>query len=425
MTIEDTEARTPRPYHSLDLSDRAFWEQTFPTRDETFAELRAEAGLSWHRPVSTIFPSEETGYWAITRHADLKYVSQHNELFGSRYGISIDYMPAEVQQISTFFLAMDPPEHSRYRRLISSVFTPRQVKLIEDQIRVNAAEIVDDLLEKLSSGAEIDFVAECSAKLPMRTVSDMIGIDPGDREAVAYAAEALFGGTDAEYADIEEIATHTFAQLTFLNTTGTELAQRRRIEPADDLMTRLVEADIDGERLTDTDIGSFMVLLAAAGNDTTKQTTSHGFKALADHPEQVAWLLEDFDNRIDGAIEELVRWSNPLIAFARTALADTELAGESIKAGEKVVLFYCSANRDTSAFDRANEFDITRTPNPHVGFGGGGAHFCLGAQVAKMQLRHLFQQLLTRLPRVELGQPEYLHSSLIHGVKHMSVKLAD
>jgi cytochrome P450 len=425
MTIEDTAARTPRPYHPLDLSDRAFWEQTFAARDETFADLRADAGLSWHRPVSTIFPSEETGYWAITRHSDLKYVSQHNELFGSRYGISIDYMPAEIQQISTFFLAMDPPDHSRYRRLISSVFTPRQVKLIEAQIRANAAEVVDDLLEKINTGEEIDFVAECSAKLPMRTVSDMIGIDPGDREAVAYAAEALFGGTDAEYADIEEIATHTFAQLTFLNTTGTELAQRRRIEPADDLMTRLVDAEIDGERLTDTDIGSFMVLLAAAGNDTTKQTTSHGFKALVEHPEQVAWLLEDYDNRIDGAIDELVRWSNPLIAFARTALEDTELAGASIKKGEKVVLFYCSANRDSTVFDRPDEFDITRTANPHVGFGGGGAHFCLGAQVAKMQLRHLFHQLLTRLPQVELGEPEYLHSSLIHGVKHMAVKLAD
>lgn len=421
--MDDLAKESPHPYHPLDVSAYEFWDLDFAERDATFAKLRAEPGLSWHRPSASIFPSQEMGYWAVTRHADVRFASHHNELFGSRFGISIDYLPAEVQQISTFFLAMDPPEHSRYRRLISSVFTPRQVHVIEDQIRANAAEVVDALLEKLCNHDELDFAAECSAKLPMRTVSDMIGIDPADREAVAFAAEALFGGTDAEYADIEEIATHTFAQLTFLNTTGTELAQKRRIEPADDLMTRLVNAEIDGESLSDNDIGSFMVLLASAGNDTTKQTTSHGFKALVEHPEQVDWLLEDFDNRIDGAVEELVRWSNPLIAFARTALDDAELGGQQIKKGEKIALFYCSANRDESVFERPNEFDITRMPNPHVGFGGGGAHFCLGAQVAKMQLRHLFQQLLTRLPRVELGEPQYLHSNLIHGIKHMSVKL--
>jgi len=421
MTVDE---RSSHPYHPLDVSASEFWDLDFAKRDETFARLRAEPGLSWQRSLSSIFPSEETGYWAVTRHADIKYASQHNELFGSRFGISIDYLPAEVQQMSTFFLAMDPPDHSRYRRLISSVFTPRQVRLIEDQIRANAAEIVDGLLEKLDSGGEFDFVKECSAKLPMRTVSDMIGVAPADREAVAYAAEALFGGTDAEYADIEETATHIFTQLTFLNTTGTELARRRRAEPADDLMTRLVNAEIDGESLTDSDIGSFMVLLASAGNDTTKQTTSHGFKALVEHPEQMAWLLEDFDNRIDVAVEELVRWSNPVIAFARTALEDAELGGQQIREGEKIALFYCSANRDESVFDRPGEFDITRTHNPHVGFGGGGAHFCLGAPVAKMQLRHLFHQLLTRLPKVELGEPHYLHSNLIHGIKHMSIRLA-
>ena len=421
MTVDE---RSSHPYHPLDVSASEFWDLDFAKRDETFARLRAEPGLSWQRSLSSIFPSEEMGYWAVTRHADIKYASQHNELFGSRFGISIDYLPAEVQQMSTFFLAMDPPDHSRYRRLISSVFTPRQVRLIEDQIRANAAEIVDGLLEKLDSGGEFDFVKECSAKLPMRTVSDMIGVAPADREAVAYAAEALFGGTDAEYADIEETATHIFTQLTFLNTTGTELARRRRAEPADDLMTRLVNAEIDGESLTDSDIGSFMVLLASAGNDTTKQTTSHGFKALVEHPEQVAWLLEDFENRIDAAVEELVRWSNPVIAFARTALEDAELGGQQIREGEKIALFYCSANRDESVFDRPGEFDITRTHNPHVGFGGGGAHFCLGAPVAKMQLRHLFHQLLTRLPKVELGEPHYLHSNLIHGIKHMSIRLA-
>src|SRR3984893_13396586 len=217
MTVDE---RSSHPSHPLDVSASEFWDLDFAKRDETFARLRAEPGLSWQRSLSSIFPSEETGYWAVTRHADIKYASQHNELFGSRFGISIDYLPAEVQQISTFFLAMDPPDHSRYRRLISSVFTPRQVRLIEDQILGNATEIVDDLITKLRTGDKVDFVADCAGKLPMRTVSDMIGIDPSQREQVAAAAEALFGGTDADYADIEEIATHTLAQLTFLNTTG-------------------------------------------------------------------------------------------------------------------------------------------------------------------------------------------------------------
>jgi cytochrome P450 len=414
---------SPHQYHSPSVSAYEFWDLDAEGREKVFAELRSEEGLTWHPPTMSIFPHDETGYWAVTRHADIKFVSQHNEIFGSRHGVSIDYLPAEVQQISTFFLAMDPPDHSRYRRLISSVFTPRQVRLIEDQIRGNAAEIVDDLIKKLRTGDEVDFVAECAGKLPMRTVSDMIGIDPSQREQVAAAAEALFGGTDADYADIEEIAAHTLAQLTFLNTTGMELAQLRRREPRDDLMTRLVQADIDGERLSDNDIGSFMVLLAAAGNDTTKQTTSHAFKALQDNPDQVDWLLEDFEGRIDIAVEEFIRWATPVVAFARTALEDTELAGTPIAKGEKVALFYSSANRDESVFDLPNEFDITRTPNPHLGFGGGGAHYCLGAQVAKIQLRHLFHQLLTRLPEVELGRPDYLHSNLIHGIKRMSIRL--
>jgi cytochrome P450 len=422
MTLESPPT-SPHPYHRLDISAESFWDDDFRTRDDTFALLRAEEGLSWHPPVSSIFPHEETGYWAITRHADIKYVSQHNEIFGSALGISVDPLPAEIQRISTFFLAMDPPDHSRYRRLISSAFTPKQVRRIESQIEANAAEVVDALIDRLRGGSEIDFVAECAAKLPMRTISDMIGIEHADQEAVAYAAESLFSGTDDEFASFEDRATHAVTQLQILSNTGIELAKRRRDEPHEDLMTNIVNAEVDGHRLTDTEIGAFMVLLASAGNDTTKQTTSHVFKALSGQPDQRRWLLEDFDGRIDAAVDEFVRFATPVMDFARHALVDTELAGTPIKAGEKLGLFYCSANRDESVFERPHEFDITRSPNPHFGFGGGGAHFCLGAQLAKMQLRHLFFQLLTRLPAVAVGEPEYLHSNVFHGIKHMPVTL--
>lgn len=428
MTLNSTDsppaASHSRPYHRVDISAPTFWDNDFRTRDASFAALRAEDGLSWHRPIPAIFPHEEPGYWAVTRHADIKYVSQHEELFCSSRGVSVDPMPAEVQRTMTFFLAMDPPEHTRYRRLISSAFTPRQVRRIEAQIRANAREVVDDLLDDLRGGDQVDFVARCSGKLPMRTISDMIGIDPADREAVAYATESLFSGSDDDYASLEERAVHVMTQFQVLSNAGIELAQRRRTEPHEDLMTGIINAEFDGHRLTDTEIGAFMVLLGSAGNDTTKQATTHAFKALIDHPDQRAWLLADFDNRIDAAVEEFIRFSTPVMAFARHALVDTEVAGTTIRAGEKVGLFYCSGNRDESVFDRPHEFDIARSPNPHVGFGGGGAHYCLGTHVARMQLRHLFYELLTRLPEVSVGEPDYLHSTFVHGIKHLPVSLA-
>ncbi|MEZ0365090.1 cytochrome P450 [Mycobacterium sp. pUA109] len=423
MTV-DSPPVSPHPYHQRDISAPQFWDNDFRTRDDTFAALRAEAGLTWHRPIPAVFPHQEPGYWAATRHADIKHISQHNDLFGSSLGVSVDPMPAEIQRTMTFFLAMDPPEHTRYRRLISAAFTPRQVRRIEDQIRANAREVVDGLLAELRSGDQIDFVAACSGKLPMRTISDMIGIDPADREAVAYAAESLFSGSDDEYASLEERAVHVMTQLGVLSNAGIELAQRRRERPHEDLMTEILNAEVDGHRLTDTEIGAFMVLLGSAGNDTTKQATSHAFKALNAHPEQRAWLAADFDNRIDAAVDEFVRWATPVIAFARHALVDTEVAGTPIAAGEKVALFYCSANRDDAVFDRPHEFDITRSPNPHFGFGGGGAHFCLGSQLARMELRHLFYELVTRVPAVTVGEPEYLHSTFVHGIKRMPVSLA-
>ena len=409
---------------ALDISDPSFWDNSFRVRDDTFARLRAEQGLTWHTPMPGPFPHEETGYWAATRHADIKYVSQHHELFCSSQGVSVDPMPAEIQRNISFFLTMDPPEHTRYRKLISATFTPRQIRRIEAQIRANSRDIVDGLLAALRRGEPVDFVATCSGKLPMRTISDMIGIDPADQEAVAYAAEALFSGSDAEYASVEDQAVHLMAQLGVLTNAGIELAQRRREQPGEDLMTAILDSEVDGHRLTDTEIGAFMVLLGSAGNDTTKQTTTHAFKALIDHPEQRAWLAEDFDNRIDTAIDEFVRYATPVLAFARHALVDTEVAGTAIKAGEKVGLFYCSANRDEAVFDRPHEFDITRTPNPHFGFGGGGAHFCLGSQLARMELRQLFYELVTRVPEVTLGEPEYVHSTFVHGIKRMPIALA-
>ncbi len=401
-----------------DITSRRFWGgQTFDVREQTFAALRAtEGGLTWHEPFPPLFPMEEPGFWALTRRADIVHASLHPELFSSAQGIALDPMPAEIQRIATFFLMMDPPQHTVYRRLISSVFTPpRNVAQIDEQVRKNAATVVDELV----GAGEVDFVAACSARLPMMTISEMLGVPTSDREAVAKAAEKLFSMSDDEYATIEERAEATVNEMFLLAGTGIELAKFRRRHPGDDLMTSIVNAEVDGHRLTDEEIGAFLVLLASAGNDTTKQTTSHAMLALAANPDQRTWLMEDFDGRIGTAVEEFIRWATPVLQFARFVTQDTELAGQRLKAGDKVGLFYCSANRDEAAFDQpGGEFNVARSPNPHLGFGGGGPHFCLGNQLARTELRNLFRELLFRVD-VEFGEPDYLLSSFVHGIKRL------
>ena len=404
-----------REYSRFDITSHDFWSRPFAERDEIFAQLRTGDGLTWHRPFESLFGMEEPGFWALTRRADIAFVSQHPELFTSAEGVALSPMPAEIQRFASFFLSMDPPQHTVYRRLISSAFTPRNVRQIEDQIHRNAVAIVDDLV----GAGDVDFVAACSARLPMLTIMDMLGVPGVDQPAVAYAAEKLFGMSDDEYATPEERAVDPVAQITLLSSTGVELAQFRRKNPGDDLMTSIVNAEVDGHRLTDEEIGAFLILLASAGNDTTKQATTHAMIALADNPAQRDWLMEDFDERIGPAVEEFVRWSSPVLQFARFATEDTEINGQPVHTGDKVGLFYCSANRDEAVFADPGVFDLSRSPNPHLGFGGGGPHFCLGSQLAKTELRNLFRELLTRLTTVEFGEPDLLYSNFVHGVKRL------
>ena len=412
-----TVASTPqaREYSPFDITSHDFWSQPFDIRDHTFAQLRALDGISWHRPLPTLFDIEELGFWALTRRADLQFASQNPDLFTSAQGVALDPMPADVQKFATFFLGMDPPQHTTYRRLISSAFTPRNVRRIEEQIHANAVAIVDDLI----GAGDIDFVEACSAQLPMRTISDMLGVPAADQPALAKAAEKLFSMSDDEYSSLEERAMATINEIMLISSTGVEPAKFRRANPGDDLMTSIVNAEVDGHRLTDEEIGAFLILLASAGNDTTKQSTTHGMLALAANPDQRDWLMEDFDGRIGMATEELVRWSTPVLQFARFATQDVEIAGQRIHAGDKVGMFYCSANRDESVFADPQKFDLSRSPNPQVGFGAGGPHFCLGNQLAKSELRNIFRELLTRLATIDLGEPDLLYSSFVHGIKRL------
>ena len=405
-----------RDHHAIDISDRLFWRCSPDQREESFARLRTQSPVSWQRPVySPVMKGDDgsPGYWAVVRNADIVTVSRNPEVFSSaRGGVTFEDMPDEVLEMATSILTMDDPRHQKVRRLTSSVFTPRRVALIQDQIASQAAEIV----RAIANQGRVEFVSAVSARLPMWTVSEMIGIPTDRRDEVVAAAEAMIGWDDDS--NTEDSATVMFNGLMTLHAACQAVIAIRREHRENDLISALIDAEVDGQQLTDQEICSFFVLLCVAGNDTTKQTTTHTLRALTENPQQREWLLADFDARIGTAVEEFVRWASPVMTFRRTATTSFELNSQRIEPGDKVTMFYNSGNRDDSAFERPHEFDLSRNVNPHVGFGGRGPHFCLGSHLAKTQLRLLFKELYTQLPDIRaVGEPEYLASTFINGIK--------
>jgi cytochrome P450 len=418
MTTTAGVSGTSRAYDPIDLSSRAFWATTAAERERSFAELRAERPVSWHPPVEDALMQDpdDRGYWAITRRSDIVTVSRTNEVFLSGKGVLFENIPAELLEASQSFLAMDPPRHTMLRKLVSAAFTPRQVRRIEDSIKANARAIVEELR---AAGSGADFVDHCSKQLPIRTLSDMVGIEEAEREHVAHAADALVSWADPVYLDGRNPLEVLVENQMYLHQVAGRLAAERREHPGDDLFSALVNAEVDGDRLADADVAAFFVLLSVAANDTTRQTTSHAMKALTDFGDQREWLLGDFDNRIGTAVEEFIRWASPVMTFRRTAATDFELGGQAIRAGERVVMFYPSGNWDTEVFDQPERLNLSRDPNPHVGFGGGGVHFCLGAHVARAQLRAIFGELLRQLPEIQAGEPAYVPGNFIHAIRSM------
>ena len=413
--------RAARPYDEADLSSLAFWQATAAERERTFAQLRAERPVSWHRPVEgrLIEDPNDQGFWAVTRHADLVEVTRRHEDFLSGEGIVFDSIPAELLDAAQGFIAMDPPDHTKIRRLLVSAFTPKQMARIEADIEANARRIVDAVAEK----GEIDFVREVAMLVPMHNIFDMMGVADDDRLVLAETSELIATYRDLPGGDLDEVLGVLFASMMrFQEISGRIIAERRE-HPGDDLISALVQAEVDGHRLTDAEISSFFGLLMVAGNDTTRQSTAHGLQALTDFPEQRAWLMEDLEGRLPGAVEELVRWATPIMTFRRTAARDCELAGQQITAGDKVIMFYASANWDTEIFDHPERLDLGRTPNKHVSFGGGGIHHCLGNQLARRQLAATFRQLLTRLPDIEsTGETVYGSGNFFHTVATMPAR---
>ena len=403
----------------VDISSNAFWAQTFEQREESFARLRREAPVSWHPPTEFPFPHEEEGFWAIVRHDDINTVSRQTQRFGSGYGTSLDAFPLDMQKSLSFFLAMDAPEHPRFRELVSSAFTRKQIALIDDQIRTAAREIV----EGLRGAGEVDFMERCASLLPMRTINDMLGVPESERVAAARAGDAVIGRSDPAFGDPADPVGNVLKAREHLYALGAELARQRRVKPEDDIITNLVQAEVDGYRLTDDDIGAFMVLFTVAGNDTTRNTVALSAVAFDRNPEQRDYLMADFDGRIMGAIEEFVRFGTPVMQFTRTALVDTELDGQQIAAGDKLCIFYCSGNRDETVFENPERFDLSRPRNQHVGFGGGGPHFCIGAGLARSQMRAITHELLTQVPHMEVGEPVFALGNFIRVVSYLPVRV--
>lgn len=410
-----------RPYSTTDVSSTNFWSTPAVEREKSFAQLRANEPVSWQRPADGgLMPADDDdGFWAVTRHADITEISHHPEIFCSGQGVQLENIPEMFLEATQSFLAMDAPRHTSLRKLVSSAFTPRRVRTIEEQIKSQATRIVDSLLET----GDCDFVHEVSMRLPMWTIYEMVGLPAEQQEPVAKAADLLVSSNDETVrGDLDPLEVVNEATQTLI-VAGLDLAESRRADPQDDLMSALVQAEVDGETLTDEEISAFFVLLSVAGNDTTRNTISHTMHALQQNPDQRQYLREDFDGRIGTAVDEFVRWASPVLTFKRTLLTDTTLNGVDLAAGEKVVMMYESGNRDETVFDRPRDFDVTRKPNKHVGFGGGGPHFCMGATLAKAQLRAIVGELLHRVPNLQLGEPEYLVSNFVHGVKAMPCTL--
>ncbi len=403
----------------FDLGSLGFWDQAAEIRDRAFAVLRREAPISHHQPTEDILgltQRDERGYWAVVRYEDIRGVSRDPATFCSGQGVQFNDAPPEMLEASQSFLAIDAPRHTKLRGLVSAAFTPRQVARIEEGIRANARLVVE---EAAPTGGG-DFVELIAKRLPLITISAMMGVPDADRDRVVHAADVLVTVADPEVSGERSPLEALGAALWTLTEFATELAADREHDPGDDLMTALVQAEVDGERLTHPEIAAFFVLPSVAGNDTTRHTTSHALRALTENPGQRAALLAELDGLMPTAVEEFVRWATPVLTFRRTATRDTEIAGRAIAEGEKVVLFYHSGNRDENAFADPWVFDIGRSPNHHLGFGGGGPHYCLGASLARSQLRSLFTELLRTLPDIQAGPPQlFRSSSFIHGVKRM------
>ena len=394
---------------TVDLFDPGVYAQGMP--HDVFATLRRESPILRHpEPAGP-------GYWALMKYEDIVAVSSDNTLFSSwAGGTNIPDMPEDAMAvIRTILINMDPPQHTKYRRLVSTGFTPKMIAALEPHVR----EITKKIIDRVAKRGTCDFVTEIAAELPLAVIAEMLGVPEADHAKMFDWSNRLIGFDDPEYHTSPEDGRIAAMEMFFY---ANQLAVERKASPKNDLVSILMAADVDGESLSEADFDGFFILLTVAGNETTRNLISGAMLALIEHPDQRQRLIDD-PSLMPAAVEEFLRWVSPLIYFRRTATQDTVIGGQQIKAGDKVAMYYPSGNRDEAVFESGGTFDVGRAVNPHMAFGGTGPHFCLGASLARLEIRIMFEELLTRLPDIELAGPvARLRSNFINGVKHMPVR---
>ncbi|MFN8035870.1 MAG: cytochrome P450 [Acidimicrobiia bacterium] len=403
MTADHRPMGEPVQIADVDLSDRRTFLDGPPW--EYFAFLRREHPVAWFDHVE----ADGDGFWIVTKWDDVMAVERDPATFSSNLGgTMIEPLAGGVELM---MLNQDPPRHTRLKLLVSRMFTPRHIRSIEQNIRVAARDIVDGVIDRGS----IDLVTEVSSDLPLIVIAELLGIPADDRGMVRDWSNRMVGAEDPEYgvnAETAGMELYAYAEA---------LARKRMADPQEDVVTALLTGEVDGERLDPLEFNLFFLLLAVAGNETTRNLITGGMLALIEHPDQRARLLAD-PSLLPSAVEEMLRWVSPVNYFRRTATGDTEIRGVPIATGEKVTLWYPAANRDEDQFPDPEAFDVGRTPNEHVAFGGRGPHHCLGANLARLEIQVLFEELLWRIPDMELAGPvERLRMNLINGIKHMPV----
>jgi cholest-4-en-3-one 26-monooxygenase len=412
MDTESTATHHPRPASAVsgadfDLLSPDTYVPGVP--HAAFKTLRNTAPVAWQKDPET------EGFWAITKHADVVTVSRDPKTFSShrRTAMLMELPPDSLAETQLFMINTDPPRHTKLRALVNKGFTPRMVARLEPHIR----DITNAVIDAVAAKGRCDFVTEMAAELPLQVIAEMMGVPVEDRRALFSWSNRMIGQDDPEYATSEDEAKRASLEVYMY---ANQLAAERRRKPGDDLMSVLLHAEVDGEKLTEMEFDVFFVLLMIAGNETTRNLISGGMLALIEHPEQHARLLNT-PSLINTAVDEMLRWVSPVMAFRRTATRDTEIRGQKIREGDKLLLFYPSANRDEEVFPEADRFDVGRTPNDHLAF-GIGEHFCLGSNLARLEIRVMFEELLRRLPDIELAGPvARLRSNFINGIKHMPV----
>ena len=407
------------PLDEIDLTDPDAYVDRVP--HEQFATLRREAPVFWHEDV-------EGGFWCVTRHADIVTVNRDWETYSSYRGAVFLWTPDDLEMSRLMMLNMDPPEHAKLRKLVNRGFTPRRIRELQEVLARRATTIVDEVIE----AGSCDMVEAVAAELPLQAIAEFLGVPQDDRHLVFKWSNTMIGSDDPEYASEKDETgqtAETMAASVELYAYAQALAEDRRAHPRDDIVSDLVHAEVDGDVLSDTDFNLFFLLLAVAGNETTRNAISHSVLALADNPDQRAWLRED-PARWEPAVEEMLRWSTPVMHFRRTATRDTVLGGQAIAEGDRVVIWHISGNRDEAVFTDPYRLDLGRTPNEHlsstagnhVAFGGGGPHFCLGANLARAEMRVMLEEVVGRLGDFEVDGPvQRLRSNFINGIKHLPI----